>query len=268
MSVPGASNVWQVGNDPGTAGELLRSVRKQVDQYQGFWIVSPEGKVLAAPLWKEQAKAVPAILLAIDEAVKASGPLKPRDVKASSPLPYRGIGVQSDGSVTLAVCGRLLHRGQLDGPIMLDSVRLGAEEWAQFAPSHRNGGAQEWTVPEDVARKLIGALAPMPMGLDFRPEGTRKAELKAKLVSVERGKARIVLTGAWEAQGNREGVAYTGSAKSEGFAFYDVEKASLQSLFLVFTGIYGEGPGARETGAVVEWQRSDPLPAVGRSRRP
>ncbi len=255
MFVPVAINLWEVREDRGPAGDLLRSVRQQMDQYQGFWIVSPEGKALAMPTWKERAEAAAAVCRAMDEVLKASGPVKPRDVKSSNPLPNRGTGVQPDGSVTLAVYGRLLHRGQPDGPIMLDSVKLAAAEWAQFAPPQPKGGAREWTVPEDIARKLVGALAPTPRGMDFRPEGARKAELKAKVESVEGGKARIRLSGTWEAQGIREGAAYSGAATADGIALCDLEKRSMQSLLLVFAGTYGNSPGVRETGGVVEWRR-------------
>ncbi len=253
MFVPVAINLWELRADRGPAGELLRSVRQQMDQYQGFWIVSPEGKTLAMPTWKEHKEAASAICRAMDDVLKTVGPLKPRDAKPVDPLPHRGTGIRPDGSVTLAIYGRLMHRGQPDGPIMLDSVTLEAAEWALFAPAE-SGRSQEWTVPDRVARKLVGALAPAPRGMDFRPEGARKAELHAKVESVKGGKARILLSGTWEAEGVREGVPYAGSATSEGVALYDAEKKSLLSLLLVFTGKYGGARETRESGGVVEWR--------------
>lgn len=266
MFVPVAIDLWEVRADKGPAGDLLRSVRKQMDQYQGFWIVSPEGKALAMPTWKEHLAAASAVRNALDEVLQSFGPVKPREAKWVDPLPHRGTGVQPEGSVTLAIYGRLMHRGQPDGPIMMDNVTLGAAEWAHFAPPKR--GTQEWTVPEEVARKLVGALAPTPRGMDFRPDGAKKAELKAKVESIEGGKARLLLSGTWEAHGVREGVPYSGAATSEGIALFDVEKQSLLSLLMVFTGTFGEGRGARETGGVVEWRVAPVQDRVLRNGRP
>jgi len=198
--------------------------------------------------------AASAICRTIDDVLKTVGPLKPREAKPVDPLPNRGAGVLPDGSVTLAIYARMMHLGQPDGPVMLDSVTLDAAEWTFFAPSG-SGRTQEWTIPDRVARKLVDALAPVPRGMDFRPEGARKAELQAKVESVKGGKARILLSGTWEAEGVREGVPYSGSATSEGVALYDVEKKSLLSLLLVFTGKYGNARETRESGGVVEWKR-------------
>jgi hypothetical protein len=45
--VPVAVNLYKVRQAKDAGGELFRSVRRQKDQYQGIWIVSPAGKVLA-----------------------------------------------------------------------------------------------------------------------------------------------------------------------------------------------------------------------------
>ena len=44
--VPVAVNLYLTRTDKGPGGELFRSVQRQMDQYQGFWMVSPDGKAL------------------------------------------------------------------------------------------------------------------------------------------------------------------------------------------------------------------------------
>jgi hypothetical protein len=46
--VPVALNLYKIRQDQGEAGDFWRSVQKQKPNYQGLWLVSPEGKVLAA----------------------------------------------------------------------------------------------------------------------------------------------------------------------------------------------------------------------------
>src|SRR5262249_46030469 len=137
MFIPVAVNLYEIRENRGPGGDLFRSVQKQMDQYQGFWVVSPEGKALAKKhQWNESdpEKHPKELVETMGEILKAFGSLKPRRVKPTNPFPYRGTGVQADGSVTLALYGRLVHNGQPDGPIMLDSVPLAAAEWAQFVP--------------------------------------------------------------------------------------------------------------------------------------
>ena len=123
-------NLYELRKDTGPSGNLFRSVQRQMEQYQGFWMISPDGKALgkyhdwkgdpSVPLGKR-------VSMMLEASLKAFGEVKPRQVKLTDPLPYRGRGVRSDGSVTLALYGRLLHNGQPDGPMMLDSLTLGAE---------------------------------------------------------------------------------------------------------------------------------------------
>jgi hypothetical protein len=91
--VPVAVNLYKVrqAKDPG--GELFRSVQRQKDQYQGIWIVSPAGKVLAGhhefrsrDTWTQE------VLDTANTALKTFGGVLPRHVKSADPLPFRGHG--------------------------------------------------------------------------------------------------------------------------------------------------------------------------------
>jgi len=261
--VPVAMNLYLLRSDSGAAGNLFRSVQRQMDQYQGFWLISPEGKALAKYCdWQgdpavPESKRFPTVL---DAALKASGTVSPRNAKPTDLLPYRGQGVQPDGKVNLALYGRLMHLGKPDGPMMLDSVTFEGAEWAAFAPPAKAKG-QEWTLPDKIARSLARSLlSPGDSGGVFRMEDFRQAELRAKVESIEDGKARIRLTGMWKADGlygGEKGKEYGASASGDGIAVYDLEKKSMRSLFMILTGQVGKTSmmviGGRETGGVVEW---------------
>src|SRR5262249_44306077 len=153
-----------------------------------------------------------------------------------------------------------------DGPMMLDSVTLGAAEWAHFAPPKLKSRAAEWAVPEGVARKLARSLSPGDSGGVFREEDFRQAELKAKVESIEGATARVRLSGKWKAEGWYGGERdhpFSASATADGIAIYDEEKKSMRSFLMVLSGRVWSGrpsTGAektgRDTGGVVEWTTS------------
>jgi hypothetical protein len=280
--VPVAVNLYKVRAAKDAGGELFRSIQRQKDQYQGIWIVSPEGKVLAGhhdvqnhKTWAQE------VLDTADAALNAFGPVPPRKANATNPLPFRGQGVQGDGSVCLAIYVRQMLGGgrasapagiapsrlwiwdgelRRDGPIVIDSLTLPAKEWAGLVPPKIEVGAT-WSVPDAVARQFCRVLIPssdqsaMP-----RPADAKLARLTGTVTTVEDGKARIRLAGAWEAVHLQEGDAkrpIRGAATAEGTAVYDVKQQTMQSLLIVFSGTYGRPneEAVNSAGAVVEWRR-------------
>jgi len=280
--VPIAVNLYKVRSAKDGSGELFRSIQRQKDQYQGIWIVSPEGKVLAGHHDLEDHKRwADEVLETAEAGLTKFGPVKPRKVEPTDPLPFRGRGVQKDGSVCLEVyCRQMLGGGRSsapdgvptsrlwlwdgalrpDGPIVIDSLTLAAKDRAALAPPKTEPGTT-WTVPGAVARQFCRVLIPssdqsaMP-----RPSAAKSARLTGTLETVEGGRARIRLAGKWEAVHLQEGDAkrpLRGLATAEGVAIYDIEKREMQSLLLVFRGIYGR-PGdeaVNSAGAVVKWRR-------------
>jgi hypothetical protein len=283
--VPVAVNLYKVRQAKDAGGELFRSVQRQKDQYQGIWIVSPVGKVLAGhhefrsrETWTQE------VLDTTNAALKTFGAVPPRQVKSTDPLPFRGHGTQSDGTVCLAVYARQMLGGgrrnvpagvpasrhwlwdgalRPDGPVVIDSLTLTAKEWATLAPPKHQVGST-WVVPEAIARRFCRVLIPssdqsaMP-----RPDDAKLAKLEGTVESVEDGQARIRLTGTFEAVHLQEGDArrpLRGAATAEGLAIYDVKRQAMHSVLLVFSGSYGrpddESVGA--VGAVVEWQSKRP----------
>jgi hypothetical protein len=131
--VPAAINLYRVRQASDGGRELFLSIQRQKDQYQGIWIVSPDGKVLAGKHdYKDFKNGAAELLETIDAGLASFGPVQPRraqpaeldsgdkssaaaisrkagpgatisDEMLSALLPFRGKGVRDDGSVDLAL---------------------------------------------------------------------------------------------------------------------------------------------------------------------
>jgi hypothetical protein len=256
--VPVAVNLYKIRKATDAGGDLFHSVQRQKDQYQGLWIVSPEGKVLAAHHEiKDQKHWSREVLDVLDAGLQAFGPVTARQAKPTDPLPHRGVGVLPDGTVTLAVYTRYLHQDRRDGPAVLDTLPVSAQEWSAFAPPEPTPGA-DWALPEAVARQLCRGLSPssdqstMP-----RPGEVTAVHLTGRVVEVKAGVAQLRYSGEIAAQHNYEGKLSSGQAQVAGVGEYDVKAKRMQLLLLVFEGTHRSPPpydkSTRETGAVVEW---------------
>jgi hypothetical protein len=276
--VPVAVNLYKVREADDAGGELFRSVQRQKDQYQGVWIVSPEGKVLAAihdyQAVRDQEKLkldtgevrrrmAEELLAVVNRALDEFGPVTTRSAEADNPLPSRGRGVQADGSVTLAVYARQMLGGgresappsvpesrlwlwegplRADGPPVIDSFSLDAKRWSAFAPPKSQPG-MTWEVPDTIAREFCRVLVPSSdQSAMPLPDDARRARLTATVESIEDGVARIRLVGDWEAVHLCEGDAdrpIGGVAVADGIVTYDLDQKAVQSLLLVFRGTHG-----------------------------
>src|SRR3954454_10218873 len=142
-----------IRKDQGAAGDFFRSVQKQKPNYQGLWVVSPQGKVLSAhqdmtTMADPRGKWTKSALADLGAGLKASGPVTPRRVEKFQSLPHRGVGTQPDGRVTLAVTDRWVFVKDLSrdaprdalGATVLDSISLSAGEWKGLAPEDAKAG--------------------------------------------------------------------------------------------------------------------------------
>ena len=254
-----AVSLQKIRTDPATK-DWFRSVGRQKDQYQGVWIVSPDDKVLAGDDYGY--KDAPKVLAGMDAALKAFGPVEPRKARRQEPFPFRGVGVRPDGSVDLALYRCYLHQGKPDGPHLRDTLSLKKEEWTALTPPRLVAGA-EWVIAEDVARKLVRPFCLNTLGGDMPgPEDAKVARLTAKVEAVEDGRARIRLTGTFEAVKlfKEENLSFRGTATAAGVAELGVKEKTLTSVLLVFQGTYQQGARpetqkGRPFGAVAEWHR-------------
>jgi hypothetical protein len=247
-------------------GELFRSVQKQKDQYQGIWIVAPDGKVLAGhheiknhKTWTQE------VLATIDASLEAFGPVSQRQATRVDPLTYRGLGVRPDGSITLAITVRYTHAGRPEGDGVIDSLTLPEADWAGLTPPATDK-ARGWAVPENVARQFSRILSPnsdqstMP-----RPDEITAVRLAGRVLAIENGRARLAYEGTIAASHTYEGKVSHAEARLTGVGSYEVKSGRLLSFLLVVDGTYRMPPphdkDLRTTAAAVEWRREPKLPA-------
>lgn len=274
--MPVALNLYKVRKDKGPAGDFFRSAQKQRTQYQGLWVVSPQGKVLAAnhemKHLADRAKWTKSVLKDLKAGLEAFGEVTPRKAKRTDPLPHRGAGARPGGGVTLAVTNRWVIVKSLDkdpprntlGATVLDSINLTDKEWAQLAPAKAEAGGK-WEVPKETARKFFPLLS--PSDTVFRdPKEVTAVQLAGRVRKVEGGVAYLSYEG--RIAGTHHGTKDEGKAGKKcsseakligGVGEYDVKAGKMRTLTLVFDGRWRnyapyDHPPMR-FGAVVEWRR-------------
>jgi len=277
-----ALNLYKIREAKGPTGDFFRSVYRQKPQYQGLWVVAPDGKALASHQETKDLKEWPRKVLAdLDRGLEAFGPVKPRalrDAGASAyaeSLPHRGRGVQPDGRVTLALYNKYVIVRDLQrdpprdalGATVLDSISLKAEEWSALAPPSALAGST-WTVPEPVARQFYPLLSVSSVLLRDPSEVT-SVRLAGKVDAVRDGIASLTYEG--EIAGTHHGTRNEGKEGNKisseakllaGVGSYDVKRRKMLSLTLVFDGLSRnwapyDNPPTR-FGAVVEWAEAAP----------
>ncbi len=261
--VPVAVNLYKVRKAKDAGGELFRSAQRQKDQYQGLWMLTPDGKVLAAHQnFKQASTWTREVISSIEAALAAFGPVEPRRAVPTTPLPHRGLGVQSDGAVSLAVHTRYLHHQKADGPVVIDTLRLSASDWKQLIPPTLTAG-NVWSVPGQVARLFSRILSPssdqstMPV-----PNDVTAVEMTGTPGPAENGLVRVRYAGRLAAAHTYEGKTLRGEAVLAGEALCDVATGQPRALTFLFTGIHHGPPpydAPRELGAVVEWHAAPGL---------
>jgi hypothetical protein len=272
--VPVALNLYEIRKDKGEAGDFFRSVQKQKPNYQGLWVVSPEGKVLSAHqdmsnMTDPRGKWARSALADLEAGLKAFGPVTPRRVEKFQSLPHRGVGTRPDGRVTLAVTDRWVFVKDLSrnpprdalGATVLDSITLTAEEWEGLAPEEVKPGGT-WEVPEASARKFFPLLSTSDTAFRDAKEVT-SVRLAGRVEKVEGGVAylsyegQIAATHVGTKDEGKQGKECSSSAKLlGGVGAYDVRSGRLLSLTLVFDGQYrnyAPYDAPARFGAVLEW---------------
>src|SRR4029077_5593308 len=136
-----------------------------------------------------------------------------------------------------------LHLGKADGPHLRDTLPLKKEEWAVLAPPKLVTGT-EWVISKEVARKMVRPFCLNTLGGDMPgPEDAKVAQLTAKVEAVEDGRARIRLTGTFEAGKlfKEKNLSFRSTTTASGIAEYDLKEMTLSSFLLVFQGSYQQG---------------------------
>ncbi len=265
-TVPVALNLYVIRVQKDAAGDFFRAVQKQRPaQYQGLYLVAPDGRVLASHQNFKSDKTWPHELLAdLEPGLKAFGPVTPREVRRSDPLPLRGSGVRPDGGATPAIYLRYTYKSiplrELPNPT-IDSLPLTAAELAALAPPKPEAGVT-WEVPEAVARRFGRVLGPNDEDSMPRPSEVTAVKLTGRVRAVAGGVAELSYEGTMAGSHHTQAGKQThGAVTLTGAGRYDEKAGRLLSFVWVFDGTFG-GPAPynepRPYGAVVEWSWEQP----------
>ncbi len=262
--MPVALNMHTIKADKGPAGDFYRDLQKQSPRFQGFWVVSLEGKVLSAHSDYKSLQSWPADALAdLEKGLEAFGPIPPREVRGGDPWPDRGAGVRPDGSVRLAVSVRFTFGGNPRGRGTRDSIILSAKDWDRLRPPEVSAG-EKWPIPDRVARQFCRCLSPDQDPVTMAsPDEVTDCGLVGEVHAVADGMATVLYTGHVEATHKNPHdtkVTNHGKARLRGVGLYDVKKGRLIALALVTEGTFTPYPyeGRKTTfatAAAVDWKR-------------
>jgi hypothetical protein len=248
------------------AGSFLQKVQKQKPkQYQGIYIVDADGKVLSSQAnFKNEKTWTQELLEILSAGLKEFGDITPRQVTVTDPMPHRGLGIQTDGSVTLAIYLRTNRDGgkrESMGSLTLDSQSLSAKEWASFMPPK---GEKKWNVPEAVARKWNRVLyhGSDHSGLPL-PEEVTAVRMTGWVENVKDGITYLIFDGTIEGShlfkyAPHKGKQTHGKTMFLGMGAYDAKAGQMLSLTFIAGGNFRNVPpydAPTPFGAVVEWRR-------------
>ena len=258
--VPIAANLYKIRDSKDAAGELFRSAQKQKDQYQGFWIMTPDGKVLSAHHEHSDYRWTEEVLAAIDDGIDKAGPIKPRNPQPKDVLPEWGKGVQKDGKVTLAIWTRYFVQGKGLNTGAIDAVTWSAKEWQAFAPPEPSAG-KTWRIPADMGAEFSRCLSTVSdKSMMPSPDDVTKVDLNGSVSRVSDGMATLSFTGhiaALHTHTFNKKYVYRSKATLTGVGTYDIAKKEMVSLLWIFEGssrLIGETT-PHPLAAVVEWRR-------------
>jgi len=246
---------------------FFESVKAQSTQPMGVWLATPDGKVLASNASGGDAPNGARVMLAdLRAGLKKFGTVAPRRVGPMNSLPYRGVGVRPDGSVTLAITDKILNGKPGTRPVeslgvermYLDSATLSASQWSSLAPPDARAGAR-WTIPAETGRQFYPVLSHVRSFFKDPGEVT-DVPLVGRVASVRGDIAYLVYDGriAGTQYGTTANGVYRHGDTSElkmigGVGAYDIRAMQMVSLTWVWDGSFEW----MRFGAVVEWRRGD-----------
>ncbi len=261
--MPVAQNLYVIRSQKDMAGEFFRNVQKQKPaQYQGLYLVSPDGKVLASHQQYKNGKTwVNELIADLEPGLRAFGDIKPRDVSRTDPLPFRGVGKREDGSITLAIYLRYARKKiplrELPNPT-IDSLTLSTSELGEFAPPRIEHGVA-WKLSEELSRKFSRLLGPSDEDSMPRPKEMTAFNLTGKLDRDENGVAIITYQGSLAGGHLNAAKKQTqGKVNILGVGRYHVKTKQMLSLVWIADGVHNRPPpydNAVPYSAVVEWVR-------------
>jgi hypothetical protein len=262
--VPAAVNLYEVREKKHPANAFFAKLMEQKEQYQGIWIATPEGKLLGSFFESENKEFdwTVRLLETLQASLRTFGPVTPIDARPTDLHPDRGIGVQKDGSATLAgTCRRLLLNGkQLTYP-QLDRFKLTEKEFAGLRPAEVKIGAI-FEVSVD-AVKPLSHLMSHGSGMGQFPEAkdVTDAKMIGTVTEISDGIATITYAGEMAAThkdlfSKNERFGH-GKSRIVGYGTVDARTGRMLSLLLLMDTAYRGFPPYDEPQQIVglaEWK--------------
>ncbi len=111
--VPVALNLYEIRKATGEDGIFFRGVQKQKPaQYQGLYLVTADGKLLASHQdYKSEKTWAHELLADLRPGLDTFGAVSSREIQRVDPLPQRGVGMLPNGGVCLGIYLRYSIKG-------------------------------------------------------------------------------------------------------------------------------------------------------------
>jgi hypothetical protein len=262
--VPAAVNLYLVREKPFPGNDFFAKLVEQKQQYQGIWIATPEGKLLGSYFESENKDFDWTVRLieTLQASLRAFGPVTQIDARPVDLHPDRGVGIQADGSATLAgTCRRLLLNGkQLTYP-QIDRFKLTEKEFAGLRPAEVKIGAVFETSVDAVKRMSPLMSLGSGWGLYPAPKDVTEAKMIGSVVEIADGIATITYQGEMAAthkdpfsKNERFG---RGKTRIVGYGKVDARSGRMLSLLLLTDTTYHGFPPYDEPQQIVglaEWK--------------
>lgn len=229
---------------------------------QGIWILSPTGEVLAGP-GVGFGDMIGETNDIIDQALHAFGPVERRTVRAKETHPYRGRGVMSDGSVTLAEVVRNRDAGSAVTAPVISGVVFTREEFETLAPRQPVVGTR-WDVPEAVAKRFCRITSSFAYQHAPQPDWVTGVQISAEVRMVKDGVAWLDYAGTISSTDRRLRWENSSHVELTGEGVYDIAAKQMRSVIIVGAGVHRteEFPDAPvEFDTLIEWTLESPATA-------
>jgi hypothetical protein len=262
--VPAAVNLYEVRKKDHPAYAFFAGLQKQKDNYQGIWIATADGKLLATYMeWEsKQFDWTERLIETLQGTLRSFGPVTERHAKVVDPNPFRGSGVKSDGSVHLAGTSRgVLNGGKILTAPQIDTIALTERQFAGFRPPRAQAGI-EFDVPAGTTCRL-SRLMTNGSGQNYFPEpdDVTSARLKGQVAEVNGDRSIVVYVGTMTASHkdrfDKGGRMAHGRSQILGYGVYDAREERMLSLLLLLDSSYRGFPPSdqpQSIAGVAEWR--------------
>ena len=259
-----AVNLYEVREKTHSANAFFEKLVEQKSQYQGIWIATPDGKLLGAYSESENKEFdwTVRLIATLQGSLRTFGPVRQVEARSVDLHPNRGVGVESDGSATLAGASRrLLLDGKLLTAPQIDRMKLTEKQFAGLRPAVIKIGAVFEASVDSVKRLSPLMTNGSGMGQYPEPKDVTEAKLIGSVVEIADGIATITYVGEMAAT-HKDLFSKTerfghGKSRMVGYGTVDARTGRMLSLLLLMDTAYRGFPPYDEPQQIVglvEWK--------------